>query len=134
MTILDGGWALQRAIYGALTTDPAVCPNIYDSAPPESPPYPHIELADEQGRNISAAALRAEERTVEIHIWSRYEGYYETRGLIAAVKDRLNEAALSLAPDASLIDIQFLNEDLMMDADGLTRHGIVRFSATLSVP
>jgi hypothetical protein len=34
----------------------------------------------------------------------------------------------------ALVDIQFYNEDLMMDVDMMTRHGIVRLLATVVVP
>ena len=123
--------ALFPAIYAALSAAPSLGAGIYDAVP-QNAAYPHIEIAPGRAYDWSAILLRGEETIVEIHIWSRYRGYKEARDLMASIKDRLHEQALSLT-GATLVDIRFEDSELFTDVDGLTRHGIIRFRATATV-
>ena len=126
----DAALTLQGAIYTALSASPAPC-DVYDVVPQKAA-YPHIEIAGGWVRDWSAALMRGEEHTVEIHVWSRTAGFTEARTLMAAVKDRLHEVTLTLT-GAGLVDIRYDTADLFTDADGETRHGIVRFIANTTI-
>lgn len=117
---------LYAAIYTALTAT-SIGATVYDAVP-QNAPYPHVEIAGGRAYDWSAQLMRGEETTVEIHVWSRYRGYAEARTILGAIKDRLHEANLSLT-GATFIDCRFNDMDLFTDADGLTRHGIIRFTA-----
>lgn len=123
---------LYAAIYAALAAAPPIGAGIYDAVPQDAA-YPHIEIAGGQARDWSAQLLRGEETTIEIHVWSRYRGYAEPRTLLGLIKDRLHEVSLSLT-GATFIDLRFTDLDVMTDADGLTRHGIIRFRAVTTTP
>lgn len=122
---------LHAAIYAALAAGPDIGAGIYDVVPQDAA-YPHIEIAGGRARDWSAQLLRGEETTVEIHVWSRYRGRKEARELLGKIKDRLHEVALPLT-GATLIDIRFRDlEGPFTDADGVTQHGIIRFTALTS--
>lgn len=122
---------LYAAIYAALAASPPIGAGIYDAVPQDAA-YPHIEIAGGQARDWSAQLLRGEETTIEVHVWSRYRGYAEARDLLGKIKDRLHEVILTLT-GATFIDIRFSDMDLFTDADGLTRHGVIRFHALTTV-
>jgi hypothetical protein len=130
---MDAGTAVQTAVYQALTAAPPIGAQVSDG-PQQGATYPQIEIQGNLSRAWKSAAVRGEQITVEIHVWSRYDGYKEARALIGSIRDRLDEVDLPMNSGADLVDIQFYNEDLMIDVDNITRHGIVRFIATVVVP
>jgi hypothetical protein len=121
---------LYSAIFSALSAAPPIGAGIYDAVP-QNAPYPHIEISGGRAYDWSAQALRGEETVIEIHVWSRYRGYAEARDLLGKIKDRLHQATLSLS-GATFIDCRFSDMELITDADGLTRHGVIRFAAWTS--
>lgn len=123
----DASLTLQGAVYGALTAAPAIGAAVYDAVPQDAA-YPHIEIGDGLTLDWSAALLRGEQHRIDIHVWSRYRGQKEAKELLAKIKDRLHEKSFSLTGSA-LVDIRFADAETMTDADGLTRHGIIRFTA-----
>jgi hypothetical protein len=118
---------LYAAIYTALAASPPIGAGIYDAVP-QGAAYPHVEIAGGRAYDWSAQIMRGEETIIEVHVWSRYAGYAEARTLLGKIKDRLHEASLSLT-GATFIDCRFSDLDLFTDADGATRHGIIRFTA-----
>lgn len=130
--IPDASTQVAGAVWRALTADPPIGAAVYDRVP-EGAAYPQIEMAGGQGRDFSAALVRGEIVTVEIHVWSHYDGWLEARQLMAAVRERLDGMILPLT-GATMVDQQYTDHDLMLDPDGLTRHGICRFNVTVTVP
>jgi hypothetical protein len=126
----DASLTLQQAIYGALVASPTLGAAVYDAAP-QAAAFPHIEIGSGIVLDWSAATLRGEEHRVDVHVWSRYRGMKELKTLMAAVKARLHEQTLTLTSNA-LVDLRYSDESAMIDADGLTRHGIIRFRALTS--
>lgn len=124
--------ALYAAVYAALSAAPSIGAGVYDAVPQDAA-YPHIEIAGGSAVDWSAQQLPAEESTIEIHVWSRYRGYAEARALLAEVKSRLHERALDMT-GARFIDCRFEDSELFTDADGLTRHGVIRFRAWTKWP
>lgn len=127
----DAGWALQVAVKTALDAAPPIGATVYDDVPADAG-WPHIEIGDLRAYDWSAAQLRGEDHVFEIHVWSRYAGRKEAHALMAAIKGRLHEMDLGLV-GASLVLLRFLDDELFRDADGETRHGIVRFRAITTV-
>lgn len=124
----DASLTLQAAVYGALAAAPPIGAAVYDAVP-QAAAYPHIEIGDGLATDWSAQLLRGERHRIDIHVWSRYRGQKEAKELLAAIKARLHEKAFTLAGNA-LVDIRVSDSETMTDADGLTRHGIIRFVAT----
>jgi len=138
----DASLTLQAGIYAALTAAPSIGAAVYDAAP-QAAAYPHIEIGDGLAMDWSAALLRGEQHRVDIHVWSRYRGAKELKTLMAEIKDRLHHGVIAdggsewedvdwwgggLAGNR-LVEFRFSDAETMTDADGLTRHGIIRFIA-----
>lgn len=143
------GLAIQKAVFTALTT-PAIVDvgaRVYDLVP-QNAEYPHIELGGGSASDWSAADLSGEEHTVEVHVWTRARGYAQARRIMADVKTALHEQSLSMTSITTdvpfendswwtgeadaLIDIRFVDSQLFLDADGLTQHGVLTFSAIIN--
>lgn len=118
---------LYAAVYAALVAAPPIGAGVYDVAPQDAA-YPHIEIGGGQALDWSAALMRGEETTIEIHVWSRYRGRKEARELLGKIKDRLHEQSLALT-GATFIDCRFRDLEQFTDADGITQHGVIRFTA-----
>lgn len=123
----DASLPLQGAIFAALTAAPPIGAPVYDAVP-QNAGFPHIEISDGLSLDWSAALLRGEDHRIDIHVWSRYRGAAEVKTLMGAIKDRLHERPLTVA-GFGLVDIRFSDAESMVDADGLTRHGTIRFRA-----
>lgn len=119
---------LYAAVYAALAAAPPIGADIYDVVP-QNAAYPHIEIGGGQALDWSAALMRGEQTTIEVHVWSRARGRSEARNLLGKIKDRLHEQSLSLS-GATFIDCRFSDLDgPFTDADGTTQHGVIRFTA-----
>ncbi len=66
-----------------------------------------------------------------MHIGSRYDGTKEIRVLMDKCHAALHNASLTLAAGQSVL-CQFLRHDMVIDSDGVTRHGVMRFRLLIS--
>jgi hypothetical protein len=126
------GFELQKAIYSALNGDAALSAlvtGVYDDVP-EGTAYPYVVLGEDTGINFGSKTLDGLEYTLTIHAWSQYRGRKEVKEIMEAIYDALHDASLSVT-DATLVNIRQEFETTLMDADGLTRHGVMRFRAVV---
>ena len=70
--------------------------------------------------------------TLTLHIWSRYGGRAQVMEVLAAVTSALQSGELSL-PDINLARAQVSYTDIFRAPDGLTLHGLIRFSLTTDI-
>lgn len=129
----DSQWAVQQAIYAALRGSTAVKAlignpaRVYDYVPTDST-FPYVTIGE--GTAVPGEAdTKSEdgmEQTINVHTWSRERGMSETKQIMGAVIDALDQANLSIA-GFSLVMLRFEFSESMMDPDGLTRHGVQRF-------
>ena len=68
--------------------------------------------------------------TINIHIWSQYKGSKECKQIMDKVHDLLHDSSLSVT-GFNLINLRFEFSDIMIDPDGVTRHGVMRFRAII---
>ena len=68
----------------------------------------------------------AQEFTQTIHIWSRYRGGKETKEIAERIYTLLHNVDISVS-NASFINSRNEFFTILLDDDGLTRHGIMRF-------
>ncbi len=132
----DSQWELQQGIYTALTGAAAVTAlvgtRIFDHTPQDSD-YPYVMIGDTVGGEFDTKSEEGMEQTVMIHVWSQYRGQSEIKQIMEAIVDALDKAAITVTGH-TLVDIRFEFSDTMMEADGLTRHGVQRFRATTTKP
>ncbi len=65
---------------------------------------------------------------MNLHVWSRNEGFVETKRIGDAIERSLHLASLSVA-GSRVVEIAFEQANYIKDPDGITRHGIITFRA-----
>ena len=126
-------WALQQAVYAALTASDAVKalagdpPRLFDAVPRRAA-FPYIVLGEDSEANWDTATESGSEHALIIHVWSRAGGRKESKLAAEAVRACLDGASLSLDGHA-LIDFRFLAADFTREADGETFCATLRFRA-----
>lgn len=130
----DSQWAVQQAIVTALKADSALLAlvntegsnaGVYDHVDANTP-FPYVVVGESTGRADDTKTEHGMDQVVTIHGWSEYRGYKEIKQIMGAVVTALDRAALTVTGH-DLIDLRFLSSEIMLDPDGLTRHGVQRF-------
>lgn len=129
----DSQWALQQAVLTALTGDAALQAlignpaRVYDAVPPD-PTYPYVVIGEGNAADWDTKDSDGMDQVMTIHAWSRYRGLKEAKQIMGAVLDALDQQALAVTGH-TLVQLRFEFSDVLMDPDGLTRHGVQRFRA-----
>ena len=125
-------WNLQKAVYTRLTGDAtlmALITGVYDDVPEDST-YPYCVIGEESAINSGTKTVDAVEHSLSLHVWSRYRGLYEIKTIMERIYTLLHDYDLSVT-DVSFINLRQEFETTIVDADGITRHGIIRFRAVV---
>lgn len=128
----SSSFALQQALYAALTTDAGLVallgtPRLYDHVP-QAAPFPYLTLGQTTVRDWSTGSESGDEHILTLHVWSRAGGRRETHEIMAALKTALHDRALAL-DGHRLANLRHELSEARRDADGDTYHGLVRFRA-----
>lgn len=128
----DPGWALQKGVYGALTSDADVLaalggPYIYDHVPRETP-RPYVTFARSVMRDWSSGSELASEHTLTLHVWANATGAKKTAAAANAMRSALHDRTLTL-DGHRLVNLRHEFTEIRRIADGETLNGIVRFRA-----
>ena len=102
---------------------------IYDDVP-EGSTAPYVVIGEETAIDIGTKDKDANEHTLTLHIWSEYRGRYEIKTLMQEVYSKLHNNVISVA-GASLVNLRCEFETTLQEADGITRHGVMRFRAVV---
>jgi hypothetical protein len=126
------GWDLQKAAHAALVADSALVSllsgaHIYDHVP-QNAAFPFVVVDQMQIRDWSTGTEKGAEHVLMLHVWSRYEGKREAYEIADAIRERLDDAELTLDGNR-LINLTHQFSDLKRDPDGETYHGVMRFRA-----
>lgn len=115
---------LQKSIYAAVKT--AVAPvAVYDEVTDNLLP-PYVSLGETTATHWDNDENFGSEVTMTIHSWSAYRGYLEVKNIMDAVKTALHEQKLSgFGLNVVMVVMEFA--EVMVESDGLTRHGVQRF-------
>lgn len=128
----DSQWAVQQAIYAALTGSAALQAlignpaRVYDHVPDE-PTFPYVVIGESFSGQWDTKSFDGMDQDVVLHIWSRYRGRKEAKQIMGAIHDALNKQKLTVT-DQSFVLCQFTFGQVIDDPDGLTRHGVARYS------
>jgi hypothetical protein len=124
----NASWALQSAVFAALTADATlqslIDTRLYDAVP-LNPTFPYVVLGDGKETNFDTATDEGSEHQFNVTVWSQGGGHQESKSIANAVRFRLNNATLSLDGHA-LVDLRFQDCEYARESDGQT------YSATLS--
>lgn len=126
-------WELQKAIFTALdgnvTGIDSASVSVYDDVP-ENTAYPYVILGEETSANSGTKSLDAIEHTLTLHVWSQYRGRREIKEIMQSVYSLLHNTAITVT-GASLVNIRQEFNNTLMENDGITRHGVMRFRAVV---
>ena len=121
---------LQTAVYARIAGYSGM-PAVYDAVPEsESASFPYVTIGADTHTPFDTDDSVGSEATITLHIWSRYRGTKENKDIQAILYAALNRYDLPVTGFATvLVDFEF--SDTMLDPDGVTRHGVMRFRALL---
>ena len=127
---------LQKTIFTLLNsasiTDHAgsAITGVFDDVP-EGTAYPYIVLGEDTSISISTKDKDIHEHTLTIHVWSQYRGQKDVKTIMKQVFDTLHNSVISVS-GASGINCEQEFSQTLLEGDGITRHGIMRFRAVVS--
>ncbi len=126
------GYELQKAIFASLTADTILTVllggvRIYDNVP-RGAEYPYVTFGQTSSRDWSTGTEDGEEHSITLHVWSDAPGHRQTQLIVAALRTRLHDAALSLTGHR-LINLRHEYSEARRQAGGESHRGIVRFRA-----
>lgn len=129
----DSQWPFQQAVYTALLGDATLQgfignpARVYDHVPQDST-FPYVVAGESSGLPWDTKDSDGMEQTLMVHTWSRYRGSKEVKQIMSAIVDVIDQQALSVMGH-TLVQLRFEFSDILLDLDGLTRHGVQRFRA-----
>lgn len=116
--------ALQAAIFNALDGVPGM-PPVYDDVP-ENVPFPYVVIGDDVSAAFDDDCGSGADSMVTIHVWSTYPGRAEAKQILALIYRTLHRSNLVIAGNVTItIDADY--QMTLLDPDGVTRHGVIRF-------
>lgn len=122
-------WPLQQALFERL--DGALTHPVYDAVPQGTPTAYHVIGEDTQvpfdtDPGGTGDTGYGEEFTFTLHQWSRQQGKKQTKQMQSEVYARLHNQPLTVT-GYSTVFVYWEHSDSFMDADAVTRHGVMRF-------
>ena len=126
---------LQKTVFTALNgrsitnEQGASISGVFDDVPAGTA-YPYIRIGEETVVDNATKTLDSNEHTITIHCWSQYAGMKEIKLLMQQVYTILHDSSLSVS-GANLINLRHEFETTLLEGDGITRHGVMRFRAVL---
>ena len=114
---------IQKAVYEKLVND--LNWPVYDKVPQGSS-YPYINIGEDtsvQWDTDTSVGLRS---TLTLHAWSRQAGRKEVKDMMDAIYNSLHRALLVL-DSYNMVTCECVFQETFLDADGETRHGVIRF-------
>jgi hypothetical protein len=140
---VSGAFSIRSAVYAALRANAALtallaasttdAPGsaIYDQAPQPADAgstagFPYVVIGDTVETPFDTDTSTGRETVLTLHTWSVGEGQKEANGIMDAVKAVLHDKPLAVAGEITVLVLQEFSE-VLVDADGATRHGVQRF-------
>lgn len=126
----DASWALQQAIYAALSGDTGLLnllnqqPRIYDHVPDEVI-YPYLVIGECKTTDWGHLP-NGLQHDVKFYAYSRYAGRREIKDVMSAVYDVLHENNLSI-PNICVVNARYTFGDVWRRQDSDTYQAIMRY-------
>lgn len=124
---------LQEALYSRLNGDSTLgglITGVYDAVPDDTA-LPIVVIGPASTSDDGSKTLDARDYIFNVDVWSDYRGMKETKNISQRVYTLLHEHDLSVS-GASLIDLRCEFSSEVLENDGVTRHGVMRFRAFIT--
>ena len=122
-------YKLQEAVFNKLQ---GLSAPVYDHVPQKSA-YPYIVIGEDTISEWDTDDKTGFDATVTIHVWSRYRGKKEAKLIQSEIYAAMNRQNLDIA-DYGTAGVTFQYQDVFMDSDGLTYHGVCRYQVLFAEP
>ena len=99
---------------------------VYDDFPGQDVAMPYVVMGEVSGRDWSDKFSPGQEVTSTIHVWSDYPGRKECAEIQDAVLRALSSEALHLGPNFRAVYSGLDLSEIIIDIDGVSRHGVLR--------
>lgn len=126
---------LQSALYTLLSGDSTLDSllgnnKIFDSVAPQDTAYPYVLIGLETTTDIGTKSLDGNLYNVDIDVWSQYRGQKEIKEVMERIYNLTNNVTISVSGADSVMS--FVNSSTtIVEADGITRHGIININFTI---
>ena len=127
--LAEAAKTLQVALHDAISDSAAIQLVLGDPVrayddPPDRPDYPYLTYGDVRSTDTSSDAAPQSNHQISLHVWSRYRGRAEVLDLM-----RLIQTCVERDVPHTVLPLYI---DVVRAADGLTFHGLLRLSVTLT--
>jgi hypothetical protein len=92
---------------------------------PDQPAYPYLILGGIRGTPWSDKSKPGQSVLATVDFWSQYPGKKEVAEMMDAVLGILTAAYPDLSPDFNVVFQDLETYSIIIDIDGVTRHGIL---------
>ena len=129
-------WELQKTVFSALNSgnitdyDSTAITGVFDDVP-QGTAYPYIVVGEETAIDVSSKDRDIFEHTLTVHVWSQYRGRRDIKVIMKQVHDILHDSSLTVS-GGSMVNMRQEFQTTLLEGDGITRHGVIRFRAVVS--
>ena len=99
---------------------------VFDDFPGKDVAMPYVVMGEVSGRDWSDKFQAGQQVTSTFHVWSDYPGRKECAEMQDAILRALSGDALSLGQDFRAVYSGLDMIEIIIDIDGVSRHGILR--------
>ena len=99
---------------------------VFDETP-ENEPYPYVVMGEITAKDWSDKLEDGMEVYSTIHVWSQYHGRKEADEMADKILQALSSSAIAVGSNFRTALDRLDGYNLIVDMDGKTRHGILRF-------
>tara|TARA_Y100000114_G_C11670710_1_gene283627 strand:+ start:415 stop:816 length:402 start_codon:yes stop_codon:yes gene_type:complete len=124
------GFALQERIYSTLNGDStlgALIQGVFDSVP-DGQSLPVVTIGTQSTSDNGTKTLDARDYIFNVDVYSDYRGMKEIKNIQKEIYRLLHESSLSVS-GASFVNCRCEFTTDILEDDGVTRHGVMRFRA-----
>lgn len=128
-------WPLQQAVYSRLNGDATLTTtlgaSVYDHVP-DSAAFPYVVIGDVTEGPRDTMARTGRDVVLSVHCWSQYAGAKQVDEIANRVDALLDRWAPTVSGWTATTMLREFFESFR-DADGTTRHGVLRYRIHLNV-
>lgn len=100
--------------------------NVHGHVPQNEAVYPYVVVDSMSLNNNDSDSEFAYDASVTVHVFSKYKGESETAGIQKQIYDAVHRQPLTTA-SYKVSGVHQEYSEIMMDNDGITRHGVQRY-------
>ena len=129
-------WELQKTVFSALNSgnitdyESTAITGVFDDVP-SGTAYPYIVVGEETAIDVSSKDKDIFEHTLTVHVWSQYRGRRDIKVIMKQIHDILHDSSLTVS-GGSMVNMRQEFQTTLLEGDGITRHGVIRFRAVVS--